>query len=131
MPVETNPTQTAGYASRIGTLLDSLREDRTDAAGRAGASGMSPGLAMQAGAGARSQALVSGVRGATADAEASVQTAQARRMAALMQVLGMEADLDERDKDREERKRAARNQMLVSLGTLGLSSLLPPRPAAT
>lgn len=115
-PTETNPFETVGFRGRMGSLLDGLREDRDDAAGRAGALGLSPGAAMAAGAGARSRALASGLRLAAGDAEAQMSAERSRRMGALLQVLGLEANLDEADKDRAERKRAA---LLKMLGTLG------------
>ncbi len=123
-PVETDPTKTSGYRARLGALLDGLREDRTDAAGRAGALGLSPGAAMAAGAASRSRALVAGVRQATADAEAGLSADRRHRLGALMQALGMQNQMDETERARRERARAAQMGILGTLGA-GLVSFIP------
>lgn len=114
-PMATNPTQSTAYRARMGSLLDGLREQSGDDAGRAFASGTVPGLALAAGAGQRSRALATGVRSASADAEGAQAGDQARRLAALMQVLGLQSGLDERDRDRTA---AQRNQWLSALASV-------------
>lgn len=136
--VQQSPFETAGYQGQIGTLTDLIRQSSQADAGRAMATGTTPGMAIAAGAGARSQAMASGVRNAAAGAEAT----QERKTGMLTSLLGQTASLEqnrsgmllslmesqlnreERQKDRKARERGSFLGSLTSLAGMGVGALL-------
>ena len=130
-PGEMNPFETAGYQGRLGAVLDGLREDREDDAGRAFAFGLAPGMALASGAGARSKALAGAVRSAAGDAEGRVNADERFRKGQLLQALGLEADLDERERARKERERSGWLNTLFKAGATGAELYLNSKGQGT
>lgn len=133
-----SPFESAGFRGEVGTLRDLLAESADADAGRAGASGMTGGMAVAAGAGARSKAAASGVRTAAGRAEArqDQQTGQLtsllgqqasleqNRSGMLLSLLESQADRAEREKDRKAARNAGFLNSLTTLAGAGIGFAL-------
>lgn len=115
-----SPYSTDAYQATMGQAREDAADGAQDDAARAGMLGFSPGMAVASGAGRRAQGLARTARGAAVTAEQSQRASQS----ALMQALGLDIAEDRDMENRDERKRARRNQALATLAEGALPYLM-------
>jgi len=120
-----DPTETAGYRAQVSGARDAMREDAQGDAARAGALGLSPGMATAAGAGSRARALAGVQRQAVAGAEGQ----QARLQGLAAQLAGGAAQMEMADEDRSDRRRRDWTGTIGNLGMMAAEGYFRQRPS--